>query len=98
MTDMKGVSTMTDLDKNISAELSDEELDQVVGGVSVGDRVKMDSYMVRYCPGCGKLAMYSYGTIVGKTWYEREQHYFLDIKTDCCGHIEKRADFACELY
>ena len=30
--------TMTDLNKNTPAELNDEELDQVVGGVSIGTR------------------------------------------------------------
>ena len=59
------------MDENKRFELSDDELDQVVGGVSVGDRVKMDSRMVRYCPGCGKLASVVYGTVVGKMYYEK---------------------------
>ena len=86
------------MDDKKKIELNDEELEKVVGGFEIGDHVRANARMIRYCPGCGKLAMYSYGTVVGKTWYERDQLYFLDIKTDCCGHVERRADFACELY
>ena len=77
---------MNDLNESNPAELSDEELDQVAGGVSVGDRVKMDSYMVRYCPGCGKLASIVAGTVVGKMYYEKGGYYFVDVRSDCCGH------------
>ena len=86
------------MEDNKKIEMNDAELEKVVGGFNIGDHVVANARMIRYCPGCGKLAMYSYGTIVGITWYEKEQHYFLDIKTDCCGHIERRADFACEIY
>ena len=86
------------MEENKKIEMTDEELDHVVGGFKIGDHVMANARMIRYCPGCGKLAMYSYGTVVGIEWYEKNQHYFLDIKTDCCGHVERRADFACELH
>ena len=86
------------MEENKKIEMTDEELETVVGGFNIGDHVRANARSIRYCPGCGKLAMYSYGTVLGKTWYERDQLYFLDIKTDCCGYVERRADFACELY
>lgn len=40
---------MTDLNKNTPAELNDEELDQVVGGVSIGDTVLCSHNDIVYC-------------------------------------------------
>ena len=77
------------MDENKKFELSDDELDQVVGGVSVGDNVKMDSRMVRNCPGCGKLASIVTGTVIGKTYFEKGGYYFVDVKSGCCGHVER---------
>jgi len=87
------------MDDNKRFELNDEELENVVGGFEIGDHVVAHSYsLTYYCPGCGKLATYAYGTVIGKEWYEREQHYWLIVKYDCCGYIAKRADFACKIY
>ena len=86
------------MNDNKKIELNDEELEKVVGGFAIGDHVKVNCRRVRYCPGCGKLAMYSYGTVVGKTWFEKRQHYFLDIKMDCCGYVDSVGDSACEIY
>jgi len=83
------------MDKNKNLELSDEELDNVVGGVSVGDNVKMDSRMVRYCPGCGKLASIVTGTVIGKMYYENGGCYFVEVKSDCCGHVERALESIC---
>ena len=47
------------MEENKKIELNDEELEIVVGGFAIGDHVKVDARRVRYCPGCGKLAMYS---------------------------------------
>ena len=35
-------------------ELNDDELDTVVGGYSVGDKVRCNRWSVEYCPHCGK--------------------------------------------
>ena len=85
------------MEENKKFELSDDELDEVVGGVSVGDHVKMDSCMVRYCPGCGKLASVVTGTVVGKTYYEKGGYYFVEVKSDCCGHVERALEAICSV-
>ena len=51
------------MEENRKIELNDAELENVVGGVSVGDRVKINTRMVQYCEGCGKLAMMIYGKV-----------------------------------
>lgn len=84
------------MDNKEHIEMTDEELDQVVGGFSVGDRVKVNSSMICYCPGCGKLHMVACGTVVATMWYEKRQHYFVDVKADCCGYIIRATDSACE--
>lgn len=85
------------MDENKKFELSDEELDQVVGGVSVGDNVKMDSRMLRYCPGCGKLASIVTGTVISKMYYEKGGYYFVDVRSDCCGHVERALESICSV-
>lgn len=85
------------MDENKRFELSDDELDRVVGGVSVGDRVKMDSRMVRYCPGCGKFASVVTGTVVGKMDYEKGGFYFVDVKSDCCGYVDRALESICSV-
>jgi len=85
------------MDENKKFELSDDELDNVVGGVSVGDRVKLDSRMVRYCPGCGKLASIVTGTVVGKMYYEKGGYNFIDVKSDCCGYVERAVESVCSV-
>ena len=53
------------MDNEERFELNDEELDKVVGGIDVGDRVKVND--------------------------------FIEVKADCCGHVERCADFACSV-
>lgn len=53
------------MDNTERYELNDEALDKVVGSIDVGDRVKVNAGMVRYCPGCGKLATKFTGKVVG---------------------------------
>lgn len=56
---------MTDLNKNTPAELNDEELDQVVGGVSIGDTVICSHGDIAYCSNCGRLLKNYSATITG---------------------------------
>lgn len=76
-------------------ELNDEELEKVSGGISTGDRVLVDTRMIRYCPNCSRLVTKFEGTVVGKTYYEKGGFYLIDVKSDCCGYIERAADFTC---
>ena len=43
----------TTADNRERIEMTDAELKKVVGGFSIGDRVKAASRMISYCPGCG---------------------------------------------
>lgn len=61
-------------------EMTDEELKNTADGFNIGDPVKADAHMIRYCPGCSMLSAISHGTVVGKTRNEKNQHYFLNIK------------------
>lgn len=53
------------MDVNKRFELSDDALDQVVGGVSVGDTVTCSSDMIAYCSNCGRLLKNYSVTITG---------------------------------
>lgn len=73
------------MDVNKRFELSDDALDQVVGGVFVGDTVTCSSDMIAYCSNCGRLLKnYSVtitgvrGVLNGKTLYW--------VTRNCCGH------------
>lgn len=76
---------MTDRNQNNPAELNDEELDQVVGGVSIGDTVRCSYDAIAYCANCGRL-LKNYevtitgvrGVLDGKTLYW--------VTRNCCGH------------
>jgi len=85
------------MDKRNCFELNDDELDKVVGGIDVGDRVKVDCHMICYCPGCGRGYTSFYGTVTGKNWYEKNKHYILMVKADCCGYESRAVDFICTI-
>lgn len=76
---------LENMDFNGMEELDDEQLDNVSGGVSIGDVVRAKSWEVKYCPRCGKLLL-DYeatitgvrGTVDGKTLYW--------ITRSCCGY------------
>ena len=75
---------MTDLDKNISAELSDEELDRVVGGVSIGDTVLCSHADIVYCSNCGRLLKNYEVTITGVRGV-LDGHTLYWVTRNCCG-------------
>lgn len=66
-------------------ELNDDELDTVVGGYSVGDKVRCNRWSVEYCPQCGKLLMNYESTITGVRG-ELNGKTFYWITLDCCGY------------
>ena len=75
---------MTDLNKNTPAELSDEELDQVVGGYGVGDTVRCSHDDIAYCSNCGRLLKNYEVTITGVRG-ELNGHTLYWVTRNCCG-------------
>ena len=75
---------MTDLNKNTPAELNDEELDQVVGGVSIGDTVLCSHSDIVYCSNCGRLLKNYEVTITGVRGV-LNGHTLYWVTRNCCG-------------
>ena len=66
-------------------ELGDDELDTVVGGYSVGDKVRCKSLTVQYCNGCGRLLMDYEATITGvRGVVDGKTLYWVTFS--CCGY------------
>ena len=65
-------------------ELGDDELDTVVGGYGVGDKVRCKSLSVQYCNGCGRLLMDYEATITGVRG-ELDGKTLYWITRSCCG-------------
>lgn len=76
---------MTDFEKNMTpAELNDEELNQVVGGYSIGDTVQCSADMIAYCSQCGRLLKNYDVTITGvRGVLDGKTIYWVERK--CCG-------------
>ena len=65
-------------------ELSDEELDRVVGGYGVGDTVTCTKSAIEYCSGCGRLLKNYQATITGvRGVLDGKTVYW--ITRNCCG-------------
>lgn len=76
---------MTDLNKNNPVELNDVELEQVVGGYSVGDTVRCSHDAIAYCSNCGRLLKNYEATITGvRGVLNGKTLYWVTRK--CCGH------------
>ena len=69
----------------------------MVGGVSVGDRVKVNARVIRYCPGCNRLAPIVTGTVVDKMYYEKGGYYLVNVKSDCCDYVERAMESVCSV-
>ena len=66
-------------------ELNDDQLNQIVGGVSVGDVVQLRSNVIQYCPRCAKLLMNYEATITGlRGVLDGKKIYWITRK--CCGY------------
>ena len=76
---------MTDLNKNTPAELSDEELDQVVGGYGIGDTVLCSRDDISYCSNCGRLLKNYEVTITGVRGV-LDGHTLYWVTRNCCGY------------
>ena len=66
-------------------ELTEEELENVSGGYSVGDVVRIRNNMVVYCNNCGALLMNYEATIRGVRGV-LNGHTVYWITRKCCGH------------
>ena len=72
---------MDDMNK---IELSEEELETVVGGYEIGTVVRIKSWSVKYCERCGKSLMDYEGTIAGvRGKLDGKTLYW--ITRNCCG-------------
>ena len=66
-------------------ELNDEQLEEIVGGVEIGQTVQIKSTKIDYCPNCGKLLLNYSATITGlRGMLDGKNVYW--ITRDCCGY------------
>ena len=73
------------MEENKNYELNDEELDTVVGGVSIGDTVLCSHGDIVYCSNCGRLLKNYEATITGvRGVLNGKTLYWVTRK--CCGH------------
>ena len=73
------------MEENKKYELNDEELDQVVGGVSIGDTVCCSHDDIAYCSNCGRLLKNYYVTITGVRGELNGKKLYW-VTRNCCGH------------
>ena len=74
--------SMDDMKKR---ELSDAELDTVVGGYEIGQKVRCNRWSVEYCPKCGKLLLNYEATITGIRG-ELDGKTLYWVTFGCCGY------------
>jgi len=77
--------TLTEADFAKNCELSDDELDAVVGGVSIGDTVLCSHSDIVYCSNCGRLLKNYSATITGVRGV-LNGHTLYWVTRNCCGH------------
>ena len=73
----------------LETELSDEELDTVVGGAlanGVRVRLPVNYGQIRYCPDCGNLINARTGTISRFRGVNSRGENVYFVKMDCCGY------------
>lgn len=70
---------------NMCEELTDDMLESVAGGFSVGDTVNIRSVQIQYCPRCGKLLTNYNATITGIRGVLNGNVIYW-ITRDCCGY------------
>ena len=76
---------LENIDFNGVEELDDELLDNVSGGVAIGDVVQVRSSTIQYCASCGRLLMNYQATITGIRGYLDGKTLYWVTRT-CCGH------------
>ena len=68
----------------LTFELSDDELDAVVGGYEVGQMVQVRNETLEYCPGCGKM-MTSYEATITDVRGALDGNTVYWVTYNCCG-------------
>lgn len=76
---------LTEADFVKTCELSDDELDAVVGGYGVGDTVTCSRDVIDYCPNCGRLLKNYSATITGVRGV-LDGHTLYWVTRNCCGY------------
>lgn len=66
-------------------EMDDEQLNQVVGGVEIGQTIQAKSNYINYCPRCARLLLNYTATVTGIRGY-LDGHALYWITRDCCGY------------
>ena len=73
------------MDDAKKVELGNDELDAVVGGYEVGQKVRCNRWSVDYCPKCGKLLLNYEATITGvRGVVDGKTLYWVSFS--CCGY------------
>lgn len=76
---------LENIEFNGMEELDDELLDNVSGGVAIGDVVQVKSSQVLYCENCGRLLMNYQATITGvRGTLDGKTVYW--VTRNCCGY------------
>ena len=78
--------------KNGLSELNDDQLDTVVGGYSIGDKVLCSYDSIRYCPGCGRLLKNFEVTIDGVVGKMYDGTMVYEVTYSCCGRKTREGD------
>lgn len=73
------------MEKNKNFELNDEDLEKVVGGYSIGDKVNCSHDEIAYCSNCGRLLKNYEVTITGVRGV-LNGHTLYWVTRSCCGH------------
>ena len=73
------------MDEMKKVELNEAELEAVVGGYDIGQKVRCSRWSVEYCPRCGKLLRNYEATIAGvRGKLDGKTLYWVTF--DCCGY------------
>jgi len=73
-------------------ELSDDQLDNIVGGFSTGDVVTLRPRGIKYCPNCARLLCNAKVTITGvRGVLDGSTVYW--VTHNCCGHKSTAIDY-----
>lgn len=79
------MSENLNVNENGISELTDDQLDTVVGGYGIGDTVTCSLHTIEYCPNCATLLKNFKATITGVRGV-LDGHTIYWVTFHCCGH------------